>query len=522
MPQDRKTDSNGRFVVDERSTADGTLEGVPSEFWRSHQDQRLALALAIIWSREEPHRIGEVAFVEEERILGRGGDTQGEAAPKVRFMRQRPGSAVLGPPIESVKISRVQLRLRPEAGGVRVESVGRSRLFVDGIQVEGGITRVGSTIRLGNELMLLVVERPTQLPQLRSFPDSIRFEFGRADPFGYVGESPAAWRLRDAVAFAAKADGHVLVRGESGTGKELVAAAVHKLSTRGDRPMISRNAATFPEGLVDAELFGNLKNYPTPGLSERDGVIGEANNSTLFLDEIGELPLALQAHLLRVLDRGGEYQRLGDSRVRRADLRVVAATNRPIEALKHDFAARLTQRIEVPPLADRREDIPLLVAHLLELAASSNPHVAQAFFAPGLTGRATARVDPELVDRLVRHPFSTHTRELNQLLWQALGDSSGNYVALTDGVRAAMDRAIEKSQPPTPVRRLESVAPAEELETDDGEDDVEPTSITKEQIETSLTRAGGNVTKAARELGLKNRFVLYRLMKKLGVSGQAE
>src|SRR5262249_66785 len=162
--------------------------------------------------------------------------------------------------------------------------------------------------------------------------------------------TPLAWALRDTVAFAARAEGHVLVRGESGSGKELCATAIHRLSTRGERALVARNAATFPAGLVDAELFGNAKNHPNPGTAEREGegLVGEGDGGTLFLDEIGELPAALQAHLLRVLDRNGEYQRLGESRVRRADLRVVAATNRGVAELKHDFAARFTLAVEIP------------------------------------------------------------------------------------------------------------------------------------------------------------------------------
>src|SRR5262249_38405316 len=208
--------------------------------------------------------------------------------------------------------------------------------------------------------------RPLEMPVMRASSEAASFAFGAADTHGIVGESPAAWALRDTVAFAARSVGHVLIHGESGVGKELVARAIHALSARRARPLGARNAATFPEALVDAELFGNAKNYPNPGMIEREGVVGEADGSTLFLDEIGELPAALQAHLLRVLDRGGEYQRLGEPRVRRADLRVVAATNRSIDELKHDLAARLTLRVEVPSLADRREDIPLLARHLLE------------------------------------------------------------------------------------------------------------------------------------------------------------
>jgi two-component system nitrogen regulation response regulator GlnG/two-component system response regulator HydG len=281
----------------------------------------------------------------------------------------------------------------------------------------------------------------------------------------------------------------VLVCGDSGTGKELCAAALHGLSARADRALMARNAATFPAGLVDAELFGNARNYPNPGTPERDGVIGEADGTTLFLDEIGELPSALQAHLLRVLDRGGEYQRLGEARIRRADLRVVAATNRAVADLKHDFAARFTLRVEVPALAERLADVPLLIRHLLVRAAAGNDEIRRRFCevtAPGVE----PRVAPALVERLLRHGFPTNTRELAQLLWQALAESRGDTVELTDGV----------------ARRLAETARV-----------AAPDEIGRAQIEVALATAQGNVTRAARELGLKNRFVLYRLMKKLGV-----
>src|SRR5205807_1302663 len=125
-----------------------------------------------------------------------------------------------------------------------------------------------------------------------------------------------------------------------GCGKELVAQGIHALSSRRARKIVSRNAATFPDTLVDAELFGNAPNYPNQGMPERAGLIGEADGSTLFLDELGELPEALQTRLLRVLD-SGEYQRLGDSRRRSASFRFVAATHRSLEKLREDVAARL-------------------------------------------------------------------------------------------------------------------------------------------------------------------------------------
>jgi len=483
---------------DDRSTVDGTLEGfsIPS---RHRHDDVSVPALVVAWSREEPHRVGEVAFVDAEQVLGRGGGRAEDTRSRVRLQRQRPAGTTMMGPIGSVRISRAQLRLRPRGGDVEVESVGRCPLLINGEPAERGVVGPGDTLHLKNELLLLVAERPERMPPLRSSTSmAADFRFGEADPFGLVGETPAAWALRDMVAFAARADGHVLVRGPSGSGKELAASAIHKLSARGERPLLARNAATFPPGLVDAELFGNVKNYPNPGTAEREGLIGEADGTSLFLDEIGELPPEMQAHLLRVLDRRGEYQRLGESRVRRADLRVIAATNRAIEELKHDFAARFTLRVEVPPLAQRREDIPLLVRHLLRRAAEGNEDVRLSFFESRAGAPPEARVAPELIERLLRHPLRTNARDVEQILWQALAESRGKMVELTPGVDRRLALASEDSAVTAPV------------------------DVSREQIEAALARARGNVTKAADELGLKNRFVLYRLMKKLGVEGGSE
>jgi two-component system nitrogen regulation response regulator GlnG/two-component system response regulator HydG len=285
----------------------------------------------------------------------------------------------------------------------------------------------------------------------------------------------------------------VLLLGESGAGKELAARAIHGLSRRSAALMVSRNAATFPPGIIDAELFGNVKDYPNPGMEARPGLIGEADGSTLFLDEIAELPSQLQAHLLRVLDAGGEYQRLGDAKMRRADLRIVAATNRDPTDIKEDLLARLTLRVTVPGLGDRCEDIPLLVRHVLGVAAAENPKIGERFFADRDGGRGEARIDPELIEMLLRHRHSHHVRELEGLLWQAISQSEGSYIALTDGVREQF------------VMEQPTVESEEEL--------------TAERIRGCLERHYGKVSRAWRELGLKSRYALYRLMKKHEIAG---
>jgi DNA-binding NtrC family response regulator len=477
---------------DDRRTLEGTREHARGAV---RKEAREVPALVLAWSREEPGRVGEVALVDGEQILGRGGPRAEDGLPRARFQQQRPGKATLMSPLDSLRVSRAQLRLTPRGDVLRVESIGLCPLLVNGERVAHAEVKPGDTVQLERELVFLVTRRPERIPELRNSQQEADIAFGAADPFGFVGETPAAWALRDTVAFAARAEGHVLVRGESGTGKELCATAIHRLSARGERPLVARNAATFPAGLVDAELFGNAKNYPNPGTAEREGLIGEADGTTLFLDEIGELPAALQAHLLRVLDRDGEYQRLGESRGRRADLRVVAATNRAVAELKHDFAARFTLMIEVPSLAARTADVPLLVRHLLARAAAGNEEVRRRF-CDVRGGAVEPRVAPALVDRLLRHPFRANTRELAQVLWQALAESHGDTVELTGGV----------------AQRLAEAAP-NRAATDE---------LSRAEIEAALSVAKGNVTRAARTLGLKNRFVLYRLMKKIGVDGAVD
>ena len=469
--------------MDDRPTLEGTLESLVG---RARPEERSFPALVVAWSREEPDRIGEVVLVDEPMVLGRGGPRPEDGGARARLLRQRPGDTCATEPLMAARLSRQQLRLEPSPRGVTVTSLGKLAVEVDGETVERAEVAPGDVVRVERELVFYVTERPRALPAAPA--TSARFPFGAADPHGLVGESPRAWTLRQQLAFAARSDTHVLVHGESGTGKELAAAAIHALSSRARRPMVSRNAATLPEGLIDAELFGNVKNFPNPGMPDRPGLFGEANGSTLFLDEIGELPAALQAHLLRVLDAGGEYQRLGEAERRTTDVRLIAATNREIAQLKHDLAARLPVRIQLPRLDERREDVPLLCRHLVARTAQR-------------LGAPIPEIDPRLVAALLAHRYTLHARELDQILWQAWSDAGGRALGLSAGVAALLAPAARAAAP--------GEAPAAEAPEPD-----------REAITGALARAGGSVTRAARELGLSSRFVLYRLMKKHGIDGE--
>jgi len=322
--------------------------------------------------------------------------------------------------------------------------------------------------------------------------------FGVADAFGIVGESVAAWELRRQLALVAGRADHVLIAGPSGTGKELGARAIHALSQRSRERMIARNAATFPEGLVDAELFGNMRDYPNPGMPERPGLIGAADGSTLFLDEIGELPHALQAHLLRVLE-GGEYQRLGETRSRCVDVRVIAATNREPDELKHDVLARLRLRITLPGLAERREDTPLLARHLLRAMAAKDPFVAERCFEhgdPAGEPRWTAR----FVASLMQAHYHTHVRELETWLWQAILDSR-------DGLL---------DEPPTLCASSNKDAARADDDSEVG--DVDPRTLDAAAVQRALDAHQGSRELAWRALGLRSRHQLLRLMRRFGIS----
>jgi DNA-binding NtrC family response regulator len=452
-------------------------------------------ALVIVWSGAEPHRIGEVALIADDakpQMLGRGDALDNDEHPRLQFQRQRPGALVPTAAIEGPAISHDQLLLTPTNNGLGFERVGRCPVSVCGSAVNKGVLQPGETISLKHQLLLYCTRRPAQIGALQSLSSELH-GFGAPDTHGIVGESVAAWELRDQLAFCASADNHVLLLGESGVGKELAAQAIHALSRRAKKTMVSRNAATFPEGIIDAELFGNVKDYPNPGMEARHGVIGEADGGSLFLDEIAELPSTLQAHLLRVLDGGGEYQRLGDPQVRKADLRLIAATNRDPSELKHDLLARLTLRVGLPGLGDRREDIPLIVRHLLRLAVKKNPTIGERFFAGDVGDLGEARIDPELIDALVRHRHTHHVRELDTLLWKAIGSSKGRYIACTDAVKTEVQ--------------------AEEIANVTGED------LDADTVRESLERNHGKVARAYKELGLKSRYALYRLMKKYGIEG---
>jgi DNA-binding NtrC family response regulator len=285
----------------------------------------------------------------------------------------------------------------------------------------------------------------------------------------------------EVIARVGPSDANVLISGENGTGKSLVAQALHAVSPRATRPMVTVNAGGMAEGVFESELFGHVRGAFTDAKVDRVGRFELADGSTLFLDEIANVPLSQQTKLLRVIETG-EFERVGSSKTRKVNVRIVSATNADLAAevaagrFRQDLLFRLnTIDIALPPLRDRREDIPLLARHYLRLHAQR--------YRKSLTG-----FDPSALQLLLDHRWPGNVRELDHSVERAVLMAQGNVVRSTDlGLRVESAGA----------GRLEDMS----LE------DVEAFLIKK-----AMARYG-NVSQAARALGL-SRSALYRRLER--------
>jgi two-component system NtrC family response regulator len=292
----------------------------------------------------------------------------------------------------------------------------------------------------------------------------------------------------------APSEATVLIQGESGTGKELIAKAIHYASPRAPRPLIRVNCAALPETLLESELFGHEKGAFTGAVALRKGRFELAHGGTLFLDEIGDLPLHLQAKLLRVLQER-EFERVGSSAPVKVDVRLLSATNRNLDALIKTGAFRedLYYRLNVvtvllPPLRERRQDLPALMDHFLRLFAEKN-------------GKTIHGFTREARDALLRYDYPGNVRELENLIERAVVLTRDQVIARGD-LPLSLDAAEESSSQQTHL-----TAAVEGLE--------------RRMMRDALARAGGVQTRAAELLGITERALRYKL-KKYGLQGDAE
>jgi formate hydrogenlyase transcriptional activator len=352
------------------------------------------------------------------------------------------------------------------------------------------LTQVANQIAIAVENALeygQITDAKERLAEQRLYlEDEIRLEHNFEE---IIGKSPRLKAVQESVRTVAPADSMVLIQGETGTGKELIARAIHNLSPRKGQPFIKVNCAAIPSGLLESDLFGHEKGSFTGAIAQKIGRFELAHKGTLFLDEVGDIPLELQPKLLRVLQEQ-EFERLGSTRTQRVNVRVLAATNANLAQMVSEkkFRSDLYYRLNVfpvvvPPLRDRREDIPLLVRHF------ANKYARR-------MGRKIESIPKETMDTLSRYAWPGNIRELQNLMERAVLLSTGSSLRVPLGEIVTCSEANE-------VRHGNVLEQAE-----------------REQIVRALRESNwvvGGARGAAARLGLKRTSLAYK-MQKLGIS----
>lgn len=304
-----------------------------------------------------------------------------------------------------------------------------------------------------------------------------------------IGKSNVMQELFRLIPKVAQSSTNVLITGESGCGKELVAAALHNLSQRKNRNFVTINCSTFPEGLLESELFGHMRGSFTGAVSNKQGLFEIANSGTIFLDEIGEMPVSLQPKILRVIENG-TFRRVGGVNDIRVDVRVISATNRDLSGAisEGNFREDLYYRLKVvplhmPPLRERTEDIPLLITHFLKKF-----------------GAGHRRFSPEALRLLMKYPWKGNVRELENMIEQILLFTDRNIIMPDDLPEDILNISFHGKTAP-----------------EIGDEGVDLEKIMEEMEQgyllKALAKAGGVKMDAAKLLGLSFRSFRHRLYK---------
>ena len=344
---------------------------------------------------------------------------------------------------------------------------------------------------LSTDRVLITVSNALRFDRTRKELASLREQMSPRTPL--LGQSKSMCSLLETVALAAPTNSRVLITGESGTGKELVARSIHEQSKRADAPFIKLNCAAIPRELIESELFGHEKGAFTGATSTRQGKFELAHTGTLFLDEVGDMRIDVQAKLLRALQEG-EVERVGGARPIQVDVRVLAATNKDLGAAIEagDFREDLFYRLNVipiaaPPLRQRKDDLPILVGAFVDQVCKDNDI-------------KTKTVSPKALDEMAKHGWPGNVRELRNACERLVILSAGDTIDAGDIQRLlGNERSVETDlyRPGVPMREL--IADAE-----------------RSIIRDALATHDGNVTKTSEALDLE-RSHLYKKMRSLGI-----
>ena len=375
--------------------------------------------------------------------------------------------------------------------------------------------------------LLAALKRVFEHADMSHEVSALRLELGKsaAERERIVGSSKPMLEVFKLIGKVASADATVLISGESGTGKELVAEALHRASKRNPHPLVKVSCAALPESLLETELFGHEKGSFTGAMTMRKGRFETANKGTIFLDEIGEMTLGTQTKLLRILQER-EFERIGSSVPIKIDIRVIAATNRNLSEeveegkFREDLYYRLNViHIHMPPLRDRKDDIPLLVEHFL----AKFRHAPDAI---------PTSITEEALTKLIAYDWPGNVRELENAIERAVVLARGNAITVEHLPFGDRSEARDRRRLANRRERLSEEADASGAELDEEEASIEPAgtngdgeggtfknqvaALEKQLIREALDRAGGNRTKAAEDLGIYRRL-LYAKIKEYGL-----
>lgn len=315
-----------------------------------------------------------------------------------------------------------------------------------------------------------------------------------------VGQSPAMEKVFEKISLVASSDVTVLITGESGTGKDLTARSIHRHSQRSKAAFIPINCPTIPEHILESELFGHKKGAFTSAFQDKPGLFQEADKGTIFLDEIGDIGLSIQTKLLRVIQEK-EIKPLGDNRVQKVDVRIIASTNQDLrekiaqKEFREDLFYRLSViTIELPPLRNRIEDIPLLAEHLVTKNCKK-------------LNQPLKTISSHVMELLVKHPWQGNVRELENVLVQGILYCRNEEIQETDipiseaGMHMCPDNSLDASVMDMPYKQAKETV---------------LTRFNHEYVGAKLSSANGNITQAARQCGL-DRQALQQVMKRFDI-----
>jgi len=346
------------------------------------------------------------------------------------------------------------------------------------------------------EDLRLVIQNALDMTRLRKETAALRRSVGGRHGLGeIIGVSPQMVEVFDLISTVAPSKASVLILGESGTGKELIAKAIHYNSPRHDRPFVTINCSAIPEALLESEMFGHMRGSFTGAVSNKLGLVETAHRGTLFLDEVGEIPLSIQAKLLRFIQES-EFRRVGDTDDKKIDVRIIAATNKKLEVemergnFREDLYYRLNViRIRVPPLREREEDIPVLIDHFVKKFAR-------------LQNKDIKKVSSLAMQVLGTYTYPGNVRELENIIERCVTLEQSDQLTAQN----LPSKLADSCAPPHPAQELD-IPP-------DGIDLSRTLENTERQlISRALEITGGNRSRAARLLGISFRSLRYRLLK---------